>query len=70
MRHLSLTELNEDFCGGLTLIALVEVLSEKKMSKYNRRPRIHAQKVENIQMALNFLKSEGVKLVNIGKFNT
>nr|WAW84872.1 filamin-like 2 [Halisarca dujardinii] len=55
-----------DFCDGLKLIRLLEVLSGKPFKRYNRRPRVQAQKIENVQLALGFLIGEGIKLVNIG----
>lgn len=60
-------DLTDDFGDGLKLIALLEVLSGKKFRKFNKKPRIHAQKVENLTMALAFLRGEKVKLVNIGQ---
>ena len=56
-----------EFCDGLKLIRLLEVLSGKPFRRYNKKPRIQAQKVENVQLALDFLAHEGIKLVNIGK---
>ena len=32
---------------------------------YTKRPRINAQKTENINMTFKFLKNEGVRVVNI-----
>lgn len=62
-------DLTNDFSDGLKLIALLEVLSHQKFRKYNKKPRIHAQKIENVTVALSFLREEKVKLVNIGKEN-
>ena len=61
-------EIGEDFSDGISLITLLEVLSQKKVGKYNKRPRVHAQKMENLEKALDFItKTEGIYLVNIGK---
>ncbi len=47
---------------------LLEVLSQKKVGRYNKKPRVYAQKMENIEMALNFImKTEHIYLVNIGE---
>lgn len=63
--------LETDLADGLLLIALVEVLSGKRMPKHNRRPTLRAQKLENINIALKFLThDEGIKIVNIGKLLT
>ena len=60
--------LETDFCDGLRLIALVEVLSGKKLPKYNKRPNFRSQKLENVSVALNFLeKDENIRIVNIGE---
>ena len=61
-------ELGEDFTDGIKLILLLEALSQKKVGRYNKKPRVYAQKMENIEMALNFImKTEQIYLVNIGK---
>ena len=71
-RGMVVDDLTNELSDGLKLIALLEVLSGKKFRKFNKRPRIHAQKVENLTMALAFLREEKVKLVNIGmrRFST
>ena len=45
---------------------MLEEISAKNFSAYNKKPRIRAQKLENNSFALNFLKAEGIKLVAIG----
>ena len=62
-------DLAVDLCDGLKLIALLKVLSpnSKAIKRYNKKPKIRAQKLENVQVALDFIASEKVKLVNIGK---
>ena len=58
-----------DFSDGIKLITLLEVLSGKKVGRYNKRPRVHAQRMENVEMALDFImKKERIRLVNIGEF--
>lgn len=60
--------LESDLDDGLNLIALTEILSGKRVPKYNRRPGLKAQKMENINIALRFLQTEEkIKIVNIGK---
>lgn len=64
----NIADLETDLSDGLRLIALVEVLSGKKFSKFNRRPNFRTQKLENVTMALRFLEEdEGIRIVNIGK---
>ena len=65
----ALEELTTDLSDGVKLILLLEVLSQKRLGRYNKRPRVHAQKMENVQLALDFIsKKERIKLVNIGKW--
>ena len=61
----SINDLETDFSNGLKLIALLEVLSGKKMPRHNKKPTFRSQKLENVSIALNFLETEGVTLVNI-----
>lgn len=61
----SINNLESDLSDGLRLIALIEVLSQKRMPKYNKRPTFRSQKLENVSVALKFLEDEGIKIVNI-----
>ena len=66
--NLYIYSLETDLCDGLKLIALLQVLSHKKIVKYNKKPTFRPQKIENIAIALKFIEDEDIKLVNIGKF--
>ena len=55
------------FEDGTLLVYLVESISTKKVGRYNKNPKLYAQKLENITAALKLLESDGIKLVNIGK---
>jgi len=59
--------LETDLGDGLRLIALIEVLSGKRLPKHNKRPTFRSQNLENVSVALKFLDDENIKLVNIGK---
>ena len=60
--------LETDLSDGLKLIALVEVLSGKKLPKHTKKPTFRSQKLENVSVALKFLEhDEGIRIVNIGK---
>lgn len=63
----SINNLETDLSDGLRLIALIEVLSQKRLPKYNKRPTFRSQKLENVSVALKFLQDEGIKIVNIGE---
>ncbi|XP_037087159.1 filamin-A-like [Pollicipes pollicipes] len=63
-RHIG--SLETDLQDGLNLIALIEVLSGKRMPKHSRRPAFRSQKLENVSVALRFLeRDEHIKIVNI-----
>ncbi|XP_061678790.1 plectin a isoform X2 [Syngnathoides biaculeatus] len=60
-RHVS--DLYEDLRDGHNLISLLEVLSGETLPREKGRMRFH--KLQNVQIALDFLKRRQVKLVNI-----
>lgn len=61
--------LEADLSDGIRLLALVEVLSGKKLPRYNARPNMKAQKLNNVDTALRFLTDEEkLKLVNICEY--
>ena len=66
--NLYIYNIETDLSDGLKLIALLQCLSHKKISRYNRKPTFRPQKLENIAIALKFIETEDIKLVNIGKF--
>ncbi|KAM9635004.1 filamin-C isoform 1-T1 [Morphnus guianensis] len=64
--HKRIGDLQRDLSDGLRLIALLEVLSQKKMGrKYHLRPNFRQMKLENVSVALEFLEREHIKLVSI-----
>ena len=50
----------------MRLIQLLEVISGESLGKYNNNPRHRVQKAENVLKALNFIKTQGIVLTNIG----
>mmetsp|Transcript_17569 Transcript_17569/g.24381 ORF Transcript_17569/g.24381 Transcript_17569/m.24381 type:complete len:756 (-) Transcript_17569:39-2306(-) len=60
--------LQTELADGLKLISLLEIISSKQVNggKYNKKPKIRSQYLENLNFALDFLRSENIKLVNIG----
>jgi len=61
-----IADLDNDLSDGLRLIALIEVLSGKKFTKFSKRPNFRTQKLENVTMALQFLqRDEGIRIVTI-----
>ena len=61
----TIENLEYDLADGLKLIALIEILSQKHVGRYNKRPNFRAMKLENVAMALRFLEKERIKLVSI-----
>lgn len=63
-----ITDLASDFSDGTRLIALVEALQNRTCTgKIYRHNPSEIQMLMNVQMALDALREDGVKLVNIGK---
>jgi filamin len=62
---LKVDNLQTDFENGILLINLLEIISSKQFPKYNKNPKIQMQKLENLTFALDFLQTEGIKLVSI-----
>merc|ERR1719170_148271 len=57
--------IEEDFRNGLKLMLLLEVISGETLPKPDRgKMRFH--KIANVNKALDFIASKGVKLVSIG----
>jgi len=62
-----ITDLQTDLQDGLILIKLLEsIASPKRIGRYNKRPFIKAQKLENLGACFRFFEREKIKLVNIG----
>jgi len=58
-------DIEEDFRNGLKLMLLLEVISGEQLPKPDRgKMRFH--KIANVNKALQFIESKGVKLVSIG----
>ncbi|XP_041351423.1 alpha-actinin-like isoform X3 [Gigantopelta aegis] len=61
----SIENIEEDFRHGLKLMLLLEVISGEQLPKPDRgKMRFH--KIANVNKALDFIASKGVKLVSIG----
>lgn len=65
-RILKIDDLSTDLHDGVLLINLLEIISAKQLPKYNKKAKMLPQKLENNGIALRFIKSEGLKLVNMG----
>lgn len=61
----TINNLETDLSDGLKLIALIEILSQKHVGRFNKKPNFRQMKLENVAMALRFLEKERIKLVSI-----
>ncbi|OBZ68872.1 Alpha-actinin-like protein 1 [Grifola frondosa] len=61
-----MTSLVKDLSDGVRLIQLMEIMGDTSLGRYNKNPRMRIQKAENVNKALEFITSRGVKLTNIG----
>ena len=50
----------------IILIHLLEVLGNESLGRYAARPKLRVQRFENANLALNYIKSKGIQLTNIG----
>lgn len=48
------------------LIHLLEILSSESLGRYASNPRLKVQKAENVHKSLEFIRSRGIQLHNIG----
>ncbi|CEG76749.1 hypothetical protein RMATCC62417_11606 [Rhizopus microsporus] len=62
----NIVHLNEDLANGVRLIQLLEIIGGESLRPYNQHPTMIFQKMENVNKALDFIKSRGVALTNIG----
>jgi len=68
----TIESLKTDLQNGLKLVHLLHELSEdarKVLVRFNTRPSLKFHKLDNITQALEFIKGQGIKLVNIGTFD-
>ena len=63
----SVSDLQEDFCDGIRLCDLLEVLQEKRIGRVVRRPLNRHHHLENVTLALRAMQEDNLKLVNIGE---
>ncbi|EEB09417.2 alpha-actinin [Schizosaccharomyces japonicus yFS275] len=59
-------DLKKDLSNGIYLIQLMEIIGDESLGRYTRNPRLRVQKVENVNKALDYIKSKGIPLTNIG----
>ncbi|KAK3375498.1 hypothetical protein B0H63DRAFT_281206 [Podospora didyma] len=65
-RELEVKDLVQDLSDGVILIHLLECLSSESLGRYAAKPKLRVQRFENANLALNFIKSRGIQMTNIG----
>jgi Ca2+-binding EF-hand superfamily protein len=65
-RELNITDLVKDLSDGVLLIHLLECLSGESLGRYAAKPKLRVQRFENANTALDFIKSRGIQMTNIG----
>jgi hypothetical protein len=56
-RRLQIDSLDKDLADGVLLINLVEVLTGRAVGKYTHKPKLKVQKINNINLALEAIRS-------------
>lgn len=65
-RSLEVKDLVQDLSDGVMLIHLLECLSNESLGRYAAKPKLRVQRFENANIALDFIKSRGIQMTNIG----
>ncbi|CAK7270669.1 alpha-actinin [Sporothrix epigloea] len=65
-RDLEVKDLVADLSDGVILIHLLECLSNESLGRYAAKPKLRVQRFENANLSLNFIKSRGIQMTNIG----
>ncbi|KAI0480316.1 calponin homology domain-containing protein [Xylariaceae sp. FL0804] len=65
-RSLEVKDLVADLSDGVILIHLLECLSNESLGRYAAKPKMRVQRFENANTALQFVKSRGIQMTNIG----
>ncbi|KAL9940380.1 hypothetical protein V8E36_001085 [Tilletia maclaganii] len=61
-----MSSLATDLSDGVKLLQLMEIMGDVSLGKYYKTPRMRVQMAENVNKALEFIKSRGVVLTNVG----
>ncbi|TDZ68259.1 Alpha-actinin-like protein 1 [Colletotrichum trifolii] len=65
-RSLEIKDLVADLSDGVVLIHLLESLSNDTLGRYAAKPKLRVQRFENVNIGLDFIKSRGIQMTNIG----
>jgi filamin len=64
-----ITDLCTELSDGLVLISLLEGLTHKRIGGYEKHPKTTAHKMVNLDIVLQFISNEEIKLIGIGSHN-
>ncbi|KAH7162482.1 calponin homology domain-containing protein [Dactylonectria estremocensis] len=65
-RNVEVKDLVADLSDGVILIHLLECLSNESLGRYAAKPKLRVQRFENANLGLDFIKSRGIQMTNIG----
>ncbi|MCJ1286777.1 hypothetical protein MMC26_006123 [Xylographa opegraphella] len=65
-RDVAVNDLVKDLSDGVILIHLLEILGNESLGRYASRPKLRVQRFENVNKGLDFIKSRGIQMTNIG----
>ena len=65
-RDVAVKSLVSDLSDGIILIHLLEILSNESLGRYASNPKLRVQRFENVNKSLEFIKSKGIHMTNIG----
>ncbi|KAF2200601.1 hypothetical protein GQ43DRAFT_441401 [Delitschia confertaspora ATCC 74209] len=66
VRNRQIVDLITDLSDGIELIHLLEILGQESLGRYASKPKLRVQKFENVNKSLDFIKSKGIQMTNIG----
>ncbi|KAL8827636.1 MAG: hypothetical protein Q9191_003063 [Dirinaria sp. TL-2023a] len=65
-RDVHVNDLATDLSDGVILIHLLEVLGNESLGRYASKPKLRVQRFENVNKSLDFVRSRGIQMTNIG----
>ena len=65
-RNVAVKSLTSDLSDGIILVHLLEVLSNESLGRYAANPKLRVQKFENVNKGLDYIRSRGIQMTNIG----
>ncbi|CAI5731339.1 unnamed protein product [Peronospora destructor] len=66
-KRMTIEDLYEDLKDGIRLISLLQIICHEKVCrKFNKKPRMRIQKMENLNFAFAFMQKKNVNVTNIG----